>query len=266
MDNLHRELAPVSAEAWSQIEEEARRTFVLHVAARRVLDLIGPEGTELAAAGTGHLHEIQPPAEGVVASLRQAQPLVELRVPFTVTRSAVDDVARGAKDSDWQPVKAAARSMALAEDGAVFDGFPAAGITGLRKSSSNPPLVLPADVREYPNAVSRALTALRLAGVGGPYSLLLGADAFTAVNETSDYGYPVHSHLARLLDGEIVWAPALDGAVLLSARGGDFELRLGQDLSIGYLSHDAQNIQLYLQESLTFLTYTDEAVVALAHA
>ncbi|GLW09176.1 hypothetical protein Misp01_43050 [Microtetraspora sp. NBRC 13810] len=106
------------------------------------------------------------------------------------------------------------------------------------------------------------MTALRLAGVDGPYSLALSADAYTAVNETSDHGYPIHEHLSRVIDGDIIWAPAIDGAFLLSTRGGDFALHLGQDLSIGYLSHDAHGVQLYLQESLTFLAYAGEAAVA----
>jgi uncharacterized linocin/CFP29 family protein len=176
----------------------------------------------------------------------------------------VDDVERGAQDSDWQPVKDAAKKIAFAEDRAVFDGYQAAGIAGIRASSSNPALTLPAEAREYPNAVSQAVSALRLAGVDGPYSLLLSADAYTAVSETSDHGYPIRDHLARLVDGEIIWAPAIDGAFLLSARGGDHELRLGQDLSIGYLSHDADQVELYFQESLTFLVYTTEASVTLA--
>ena len=192
-----------------------------------------------------------------------SQPLVRLRVPFTVSRQDVDAVERGAQDADWQPVKDAAKKIAFAEDRAVFEGYPAAGITGIRQSTSNPALPLPAEVRDYPNAVSQAVSSLRLAGVGGPFSLLLSADAYTMVSETSDHGYPIREHLARVIDGEIIWAPAIDGAFLLSARGGDFELRLGQDLSIGYLSHDAATVQLYFQESLTFLVYTAEASVAL---
>ncbi|MFD9598310.1 family 1 encapsulin nanocompartment shell protein [Kitasatospora sp. NPDC059973] len=263
MSNLHRDLAPVSAAAWEEIEEEARQTFKLHIAGRRVVDLSGPEGTTLAAVGTGHLTGITPPADGVLAHARDSQPVVELRVPFTVSRVAVDDVERGSRDSDWQPVKDAARTIALAEDRAVFEGYRAAAIEGIRAGASNPAIQLPADVREYPNAVARALSALRLAGVGGPYALLLGADAFTAVSETSDHGYPVAAHIARLLDGEIIWAPAIEGAFLLSARGGDFELVLGQDISVGYLSHTADSVDLYLQESLTFRLYTAEAAVAL---
>jgi len=266
MNNLHRELAPISDAAWASIEEEARRTFEQHVAARRVADLTGPEGPGPASVGTGHLSEIEAPADGVLAQLRTAQQLVQLRVPFTVSRQDVDDVERGAQDSDWQPVKDAAKKIGFAEDRAVFEGYPAAGIAGIRKSSSNPALALPAEVRDYPNVVAQAVSSLRLAGVGGPFALLLSAGAYTMVSETSDHGYPIRDHLARVTDGEIIWAPAIDGAFLLSARGGDFELRLGQDLSIGYLSHDADTVRLYFQESLTFLVYTTEASVALATA
>lgn len=263
MNNLHRVLAPVSGAAWAEIEEEARRTFTLHLAGRRVVDLSGPSGVELAAVGSGHLRELRSAVSGVQAHARESQALVELRVPFTVSRAAVDDVERGSKDSDWQPVKDAARTIALAEDSAVFEGWEAAGITGVRAGSSNPALELPAEVTDYPDAVSRALTTLRLHGVDGPYALLLGADAYTAVNETSNHGYPVREHLARVVQGEIVWAPALNGAVVLSTRGGDFEIHLGQDLSIGYLSHDASTVRLYLQESLTFSLYSPEAAVTL---
>jgi len=264
MNNLYRELAPISDAAWGDIEEEARRTFEQHVAARRVVDLKGPDGSTLASVNTGHLTGVDAPADGVIAHLRQAQPLVRLRVPFTVGRADVDDVERGAQDADWQPVKDAAKKIAFAEDRAVFEGYQAAGIAGIRQSTSNPVLTLPAEVRDYPDAVSQAVSALRLAGVGGPFSLLLSADAYTMVSETSDHGYPVREHIARVIDGDIIWAPAIDGAFLPTGRGGDYELRLGQDLSIGYLSHDADTVQLYFQESLTFAVYTTEAIVSLA--
>jgi len=263
MNNLYRELAPINDAAWADMEQEARRTFERHVAARRAVDVTGPDGPLLAGVNTGHLKEIQAPADGVIAHSRESRPLVRLRVPFTVSRDEVDAVERGAQDADWQPVKDAAKKIAFAEDRAVFEGYQAAGITGIRQSTSNPVLGLPAEVKEYPNVVSQAVSSLRLAGVNGPFSLLLSADAYTMVSETSDHGYPIREHVARVIDGEIIWAPAIDGAFLLSARGGDFELRLGQDLSIGYLTHDADTVQLYFQESLTFLVYTTEAIVAL---
>ena len=263
MNNLHRELAPVSAGAWASIEEEARRTFTLHLAGRRVAEVTGPDAGAASAVGTGHLSDVEPPAPGVLAWTRTTQPVIELRVPFAVSRQAVDDVERGAKDPDWQPVKAAARTMAFAEDRAIFEGYPAAGIAGIRAAASNPGLPLPSDARQYPDVVSQALSSLRLAGVGGPYSLLLSADAYTGVSETSDHGYPVREHLSRLIDGQIIWAPAIDGAIVLTTRGGDFEMFLAQDLSIGYTSHDADTVHLYFTQALTFLVHTAEAAVPL---
>jgi len=263
MNNLYRELAPITDSAWASIEEEARRTFATYVAGRRIADVDGPGGTTLAAVNTGHLGPVEPPAAGVTAHLRHSQPLVRLRAPFTLSREAVDDVERGAQDSDWQPLKDAAKKIAYAEDRAVFEGYPAAGITGIRAATSNPSLALPTDPHDYPDIIIDALTALRLAGVGGPYSLALSTDAYDAISVTTNDGYPIRHQIDRLFDGEILWAPAIDGAFLLSARGGDYTLSLGQDLSIGYLSHDASTVELYFQESLTFLVYTTEAAVAI---
>ncbi len=261
MNNLHRELAPISAAAWASIEAEARRTFTLHLAGRRVVDVTEPSDGVLSAVGTGHLTDVKAPANGVIARARTAQPVIEFRLPFAVSRQAVDDVERGAEDPDWQPVKDAARTIALAEDRAIFDGYPAGSIAGIRKSASNAALSVPADAKNYPDVVSSALESLRLAGVDGPFALALSASAYTAVSETSDHGYPIRQHLAKLVDGPIVWAPAIEGAFVLSTRGGDFELYLGQDLSIGYLSHDIETVTLYFEEALTFLTHTPEAVV-----
>ncbi|HEX3779416.1 MAG TPA: family 1 encapsulin nanocompartment shell protein [Pseudonocardiaceae bacterium] len=263
MNNLHRELAPISDAAWAQIEEEATRTIKRHLAGRRVVDLHGPGGAALSSVGTGHVHTIEAPHDGVQARQREARQLVELRVPFRLDRQAIDDVKRGAQDSDWQPVKDAAGQLAFAEDRAIFEGYPAAAIDGIRGSSTNPPVALPADVRDYPEAIATALSQLRRAGVNGPYAVVLSSFAYTAVSETRDHGYPVLEHIQRIVNGEIVWAPAINGAFVLTTRGGDFDLHLGQDVSIGYLGHDGDGVQLYLEETLTFIVATGEAVVAL---
>jgi uncharacterized linocin/CFP29 family protein len=263
MNNLHRELAPISDAAWVGIEEEATRTLKRYLAARRVVDVQGPAGVGLSAVGTGHLKTIASPDVGILARQREVKPLVELRVPFELDRQQIDDVERGADDSDWQPVKDAAKKIAYAEDRAIFEGYAAAGIGGVRQGTSNPVMTLPADVREYPDAIAQALSQLRLVGVNGPYSVLLGADAYTALAETVDNGYPVLEHVKKLVNDEIIWAPALSGAFVLTTRGGDFDLHLGQDVSIGYLSHTDTTVRLYLQETFTFLLLTTEAVVAL---
>jgi uncharacterized linocin/CFP29 family protein len=239
MNNLHRELAPISDSAWAEIEEETSRTLKRYLAGRRVVDVEGPGGAALSAVGTGHLRTIAAPSKGIVARQREVKALVELRVPFELDRNAIDDVDRGANDSDWQPAKDAARQIAFAEDGAIFEGYAAAGIGGIREGTSNPIMTLPADVRAYPDAIAQSLSQLRLVGVNGP-------------------------HVKRLVKDEIIWAPAIAGAFVLTTRGGDFALHIGQDVSIGYLSHTDAVVRLYLQETFTFLLLTSEASVALA--
>jgi len=264
MNNLHRELAPISSAAWAQIEEDASRTLKRHLAARRVVDMQGPQGVDFSAVGTGHLRQITMPGNGIQAAQREAKALVELRVPFELTRQAIDDVERGALDSDWAPLKDAARKIAFAEDRAVFEGYASAGIDGMRQGTSNPALTFPADVKGYPATVAQAVSQLRLAGVNGPYALVLGATPYTAISGASNDGYPVLEHIQRLVDAEIVWAPAIEGGFVLTTRGGDFALHIGQDISIGYLSHSDATVRLYLQETFTFLLLTAEAAVALA--
>lgn len=264
MNNLHRELAPISDAAWAEIEEEATRTLKRYLAGRRVVDVPAPGGIALPGIGTGHLKPIAPPAEDILARQREVKPLVELRVPFELSRQAIDDVERGAEDSDWQPTKDAARKLAFAEDRAIFNGYREADIQGIHEGTSNPIVALPADVRDYPDAVAQALSQLRLVGVNGPYSVVLGAKEYTALAETRDHGYPVLEHVKRIVDGNLVWAPAIEGAVVLTTRGGDFELNLGQDVSIGYLSHTDDLVKLYLQETFVFRVLTSEASVVLS--
>ncbi len=99
----------------------------------------------------------------------------------------------------------------------------------------------------------------------GPTRSCLARTAYTLLlSETVDNGYPVLDHVKKLVKDEIIWAPAIDGAFVLTKRGGDFDLHIGQDVSIGYLSHTDSTVRLYLQETLTFLMLTSEAAVALA--
>jgi len=264
MNNLHRELAPISDAAWAQIEEETTRTLKRYLAGRRVLDVPTPSGVASPAVATGHLLPIPAPDENVIAKQREVRAFVELRVPFELSRQAIDDVERGSDDSDWQPAKDAAKTIAFAEDRAIFNGYRAANIHGIREGSSNPVMSLPSDVRDYPDAIAQALSQLRLAGVNGPYSVVLGARAYTELAETRDHGHPVLEHIKHIVDGNIIWAPAIEGAFVLTTRGGDFELNIGQDVSIGYISHTDSTVMLYLQETFTSRVLTSEASVVLA--
>jgi uncharacterized linocin/CFP29 family protein len=143
MNNLHRDLAPISDSAWAQIEAETSRTLKRYLAGRRVVDVKGPRHGPVCCWHRPPADDRRPSEKGIVANQREVKALVELRVPFDLDRQAIDDVERGANDSDWQPAKDAARQLAFAEDGAIFEGYAAAGIEGIRKGTSNPIMALP---------------------------------------------------------------------------------------------------------------------------
>jgi uncharacterized linocin/CFP29 family protein len=154
--------------------------------------------------------------------------------------------------------------IATAENRAIFHGWEAAGITGIAEVSEHDPIPLGDDCDLYPRHVASAVETLLRAGIDGPYGIALGPAAYTNVLETGEHGgYPLLDHLRKILGGPLVWAPGVDGAVVLSLRGGDFLFAAGEDLSVGYDSHDADEVALYLVESFTFRAVTPEAAVAL---
>ena len=267
MNDLLRKLAPISDAAWAQIEAEAKRTLKAMLAARKLVDFKGPLGWEAGAISLGRAQALKSsPQSGVQARLRRMQPLVELRVPFELSREELEAIGRGAQDMNLDAVREAARAAALAEDRAVFHGYAEAGIGGIVDASAKSRCSISEDYTAYLGSVAEALHKLRAAGIGGPYAIALGPRCFTGLGKTMLGGFPALEQLRRLLDGPIVSAPAVDGAVLLSRRGGDFELTVGQDFSIGYLDHSATSVRLYLQESMTFRVLSPEAAVPLAYA
>ena len=70
-------------------------------------------------------------------------------------------------------------------------------------------------------------------------------------------GYPVKMLAENILGGTVLLSPYLAGdfemeAYMVSQRGGDFEIILGNDLAIGYDSHTISTVSLYFTESFTF--------------
>ena len=266
MSHLLREHAPITEATWRLIDEEARERLKPALAARKLVDFAGPHGWEHSATNLGRIQPIgDAPVDGVTAAQRRVLAVVELRAPFSLSRAELADADRGAPDVDLAPLDAAAHRIARAENRAVFHGWEAAGITGIASASAHDAIALGADCERYPNQVAAAVEALLRAGVDGPYGLALGPDAYTNVLETTEHGgYPLFNHLRQIIGGPLVWAPGVDGAVVVSERGGDFLFDVGEDLSIGYESHDADAVELYLVESFTFRVATPEAAVALS--
>jgi uncharacterized linocin/CFP29 family protein len=267
MDDLHRKLAPISKDAWSAIDDEAKKHLTVSLGGRRIVDFDGPRGWQFSAVELGRVQPIDTqPEPGVSAAVRRVLPLVELRAPFELSRRELENIARGSRDPDLEPVRAAARAVALAEDRAIFYGYPAAGIVGLFQASADNTLTLTRDYQRYPLVVSEGLARLHANGVGGPYALALGPDCYKGLTGTATSGgYPVLEHVQRLINGSVFWAPAVRGALIASLRGGDFELVVGRDLSIGYEEHSTSTVRLYLQESLTFRVLSPEAAVPLVY-
>lgn len=265
MDLLKRQIAPVIPQAWEQIEQEAKGVFKLYLAARKVVDVDGPHGWGYGAYNTGQLTLFDDsPVKGVRAGMRRVKPVVELRVPMVLDQMELDTAGRGAQ-IELEPVADAAKRIALAEDDAVFNGWKQAGIEGIIPSSSHKPVTLPRSGAGYADAVVEATTRLQEAGVEGPYALVLGTGGYNELSRvTGEGGYPVRKLLERqIIDGPIVHAPAVDGGVVMSVRGGDFLFHLGQDLSIGYAGHDKDRVELYITESFTASVVEPDAAVAL---
>ena len=265
MNNLHRELAPISDAAWAQIEEEASRTLKRYLAARRVVDVEGPAGPALSAVGTGHLPRSRRPPTASSPASAIVKPLVELRVPFELDRQQIDDVERGANDSDWQPVKDAAQAHRLRRGPRRSSTATSRRHRGMRQGTSNPIMTLPdrrarLSRRDRPGAEPIASGRRQRPLFGGagrrrlhrterdPRPRLPGPGAHQAPGRAAR-----SSGLRR--------SPA---RFVLTTRGGDFDLHIGQDISIGYSSHTDAAVRLYLQETFTFLLLTSEAAVALA--
>jgi uncharacterized linocin/CFP29 family protein len=269
-DHLLRRHAPLSDAGWQQVDDEATERLTPHLAARRVVDWSGPHGWAHSAVNLGRTTTLDDPPPGAspreaIARQRRVLPLAEYRVPFTVSRDEVEDADRGAVDVEFDDLDRAARQAALIENRAVFHGWPAVGIVGIADASSHTPLKLGEDTTAYPQVVARAVDTLRCAGIEGPYALVIGPPGYTRIVETTEHGgYLLADHLRRILGGRILWAPGVDGAVVMTTRGGgDFSLEIGQDLSVGYRTHDPDSLHLYLEESFTFRVVEPDAAIAL---
>ncbi len=261
-DILKRQYAPITEQAWSELDEQAKESIVRVLTARKVVDFNGPFGWDFAAVNLGRV-ELASTKGDIQWGSRIVAPLIEVRVPFTLDLMELDNVSRGSKDAELQPLVDACEKIAQFEDNAVFDGFSKGGIDGIRKSSEHKPLKLPADPAKYPSAVSEALKAIASSGISGPYALILGAEQYFKLIQVQTGAFPPFKIIEQMLEGEIIMSPHLKGAIVLSTGQGSFELTVGQDFSIGYSGSDHNKLNLFLTESFAFRTLEPLAAVSL---
>ena len=265
MSHLLRGHAPITDEGWKLIDEEARERLQPGLATRRLVDFSGPHGWEYSATNLGRVERADvSELKGVEANRRIVLALIELRSRFTVAREELRAGDRGSEDVDFASLDDAAQRIVDAENTAVFHSWTKAGIEGITAATPHKPIVRAKSFEDYTGCVARAVELLLRSGIEGPYGLALGREDYTRVVETAEHGgYPLLDHLRNIIKGPIVWAPGVKGAVVLSMRGGDFAFDSGEDLSVGYESHDAESVSLYIEESFSFRVLTPEAAVAI---
>jgi uncharacterized linocin/CFP29 family protein len=262
VNHLLRDLAPIPEEGWSAIDDEARARLQTNLAARKLIDFDGPHGWRQSSIDLGRIEAVEGTG-GIEASRRRVQPLIEVRVPFSVSRSEVLTAARGAEDIELEDLADACRRLAELENSVVFHGFGAAPIVGITEAASHGAIQLGKGPERYPNALAKAVNTLRADGIGGPFGFAVGPAGYIEIMESAERGGELLvDHLQRILGGPVVRAPGVEGGVVISQRGGDFMLTVGQDISIGYQSHDDTDVRLYLEESLTFRVVEPDAAVA----
>jgi uncharacterized linocin/CFP29 family protein len=262
-DILRRSLAPFTEGAWKEIDLQASRTLKGNLSGRGLVDFSGPHGWTMAAVNLGSVGTGET-VNGVNWGRRDTLNLIEIRAPFSLRLSELDNVSRGGKAPDLKTLIAAACNVALFEDGAVYNGFGKAGIKGIGEASTHTPVLLPPDtLGAFTESVEAGVLAIQRSGIEGPYALVLGTVPFAVLQAGDPKAYPLRKRVESIATGGLFWSPALQGGMILSRRGGDFEMTVGQDLSIGYLSHGKESVDLYLTESFTFRVLEPAAAVEL---
>lgn len=261
MNLLKRELAPLTTEAWDQIDEQARKVLQSLLTARRFADVSGPHGPELSTVSTGRLAlPGGKKRDSHFYGIRQAVHLVEVRIPFELNIWEMDNAARGAQDIELSALDQAAAKLAAFEEGILYSGSDDAGIEALRQAVSHDPIPYKQEAESFISALAKGITQLKAAAVDGPYALVVDPSMWELLSSYV-HGRPLEDHLRYLLGGPLLLSEYTLAPFLISLRGGDLELILGQDIAVGYQKHDDENVELFFTETFTYRLLEPSAIV-----
>ncbi|MBN1332677.1 MAG: bacteriocin family protein [Synergistales bacterium] len=259
MDILKRSISNITDEAWAEIDTQAVRVLKATLSARKFVDVLGPFGWDYAAFPLGKLRV---PKEGTKDEVRfgihQVMPLVESRAFFELDVWELDNITRGSKNPDLGPLEEAVRKIALFEEKAIYQGMEEACILGISQVSTESSLK--GTLEKLLDTLTKAVIDLQKKSVEGPYALIADQSLWQYILARSG-GYPLKKSIETLLDGGIILSPNLEGSYVVSMRGGDMEMVLGQDFSIGYHSGNKEKVKLFITESFTFRVVNPEAIV-----
>jgi uncharacterized linocin/CFP29 family protein len=255
---LYRDLAPITKESWKEIDERTQEVLKAYLSARKVVNVNGPKGLDFNVITEGRLAYVEE-KDNICYGNYQVLPLTEARVEFEMERWELDNLNRGAKDVDYEPLEEAAKEIALFEENAVYNGLDAAIIEGL-KDYVDEEMELGNDLKTIMESLTSGVIKLREAFVQGPLTLVVGEDAYRKIL-SEDTGYPIKKRIKDLIGGEIVFSHVVEGAYLLPYNHEDLELTIGRDFSLGYQSHTNERIRFFLTESFTFRVLDPEIIV-----
>ena len=263
MNIFKKTIAPVTDKAWEVITDRTKQILKTYQTARRFVNINGPNGLEQGGISTGRLIIPENQSDnGVSYGIRELLPLVEVRKPFELDLWELDNIERGAKDINLLPLERAVKEVALFEENAIYEGFEPANIKGLEESSTIKPVSIPKNINSFLKEIGNQVIHLGKNSVEGPYSIVINAIEWLELIKLSE-GYPVQIQLKEILGGKVIINHTNKNSFLVSERGGDYELILGQDITLGFESYESGNVRLYLTSSFTFRVLNPDAVVVL---
>ena len=256
---LYRDRAPVSSEAWKEIDSRAVEVLKQYLSARKAVHVTGPKGPDFNAVAEGRLVNVKE-EEGISYGNYQIVPLTETRVEFEMNRWELDNLERGAKDLDFAPLEKAMEKMALFEERFIFNELDNAMMNGPDEEKRDKMFYFGTEEKDIMEAVTQGVLKLSEAYAKKPYVLIVSPEAYKRILAGTK-GYPLGRRIEKLIDGEIVLNRAIQGAYLLPHDHEDLELTLGQDFSIGYQDHDNYNVKFFAKESFAFRVLDKNIIV-----
>ncbi len=250
MDILKRTIAPLTEEAWNEVDERAIEVLRSHLTARKAVHVEGPKGWDYTVVPEGRLALVEDEND-VKTGVYKSTPLVEARVSFELDRWEMDNLVRGAKDVELEALEDAVHKLAVFEEEAIYNGYDKGQITGLKKSSDQETLNFGDDAKTILEMIAKGLIMLQDAFAEKPYNLVVGDEAWKRINRESN-NYPLVKQVEELIGGKVIYSKVVEGAFLLPEDHDDLEMTIGQDYSIGYESHTDEKVRLFITESFAF--------------
>lgn len=250
MDILKRNIAPLTEEAWNEIDEQAIEVLHSQLSARKAVHVEGPKGWDYTVVPEGRLTLVDNEKD-VKTGVYNSTPLVEARISFELDRWEMDNLVRGAKDVELEALEEAVKKLALFEEEAIYNGYEKGNIKGLKNSSEQETLSFGEDAKTILEMIAKGMIMLQDAFVEKPYNLVVGDEAWKRINRESN-NYPLVKQVEELIGGKVIYSHVVEGAILLPEDHDDLEMTIGQDYSIGYESHTDEKVRLFITESFAF--------------